>query len=458
MLQDDVGEGQENIQGDRGGRRKRRKGSNPEEDALRTLRPCRIVLRRVDDARRHPGVLSRRQQRRAEEENSTIRKEVPAQSKLKNKWYLPTKALPMDQTTFKVENLCTFRCTSCQGSFGSFSQVTRHKSCPKSHGNYEVTEAKYHTCCLCSKRMLCDRKVINIHVRGHNSLTWQEYMATAAEKDASGDKHTTFGLEKELDRETRLKSEVALISPPLESIYVQRDVYLPEEKTADSIAYLCLFQCTKCKLTMKKWRTFEAHLMRCVKSVKFRSSYLLEARYYRCEICPLKMLCDPVIIRRHYRKTHKIPSSKLTSHLSSCSVSSCQDNFGKQVPMVSPLPKMTSPSEALPKEKTTDMVEDLCIFSCPNCPHFLVKLDSLQKHARRAHSTVLHFSPQLLHEARYHKCKICGVVVLCDRRCIGMHVAKAHHMPIKRYHELKVRDAGAANSGGGCRKRKTSTV
>ncbi len=116
------------------------------------------------------------------------------------------------------------------------------------------------------------------------------------EKDASEDKYSTFGLEKELERETKLKSEVALISPPFESKYILSDVYLPKKKTTDSIANLCLFQCTKCKFTTKKWGIFERH-KRCGVSFKFHSSCVLEARYYRCKVCPLKMLCDTGIIK-----------------------------------------------------------------------------------------------------------------------------------------------------------------
>ncbi len=180
---------------------------------------------------------------------------LPAYSQPTNKRILPPQALPMDQTTFKVANICTFRCLSCHTSFDSLTRTKEHKGCRRGRG-YEVIEARYHTCCLCSKRILCDRTVIKRHVGHHRSKTWQEYLAIAARRDVSENKNSTFGLEKELEMETQremhLKTQVALIRPPLKSMHIHRDVYLPEEKTTRAIAFLCLYQCTKCNTKHQK--------------------------------------------------------------------------------------------------------------------------------------------------------------------------------------------------------------
>ncbi len=210
----------------------------------------------------------------SKKENLTLRKQTPAHPKFRTIQNLLPSAVPLEQTTFKVANLCTFKCLSCHTSFDSAqdTRALRHScSLKQRYGNYEVTEARFHTCCLCSKRIVCDRVMISQHLRtaGHATISWQKYLDIASEKENLKDKSSTFGMEKksalETEREEKLKLQVPAISPPLHEIYLLSDAYLPKDRTTSCIADLCIFQCQKCKSVNKSITTFRSHLKKCVK-------------------------------------------------------------------------------------------------------------------------------------------------------------------------------------------------
>ncbi len=109
----------------------------------------------------------------------------------------------------------------------------------------------------------------------------------------------------ESERLAELRSQVPLVSsPPLGFCSMPEDS-IPKSKTTDIIDNLCIFGCTKCNFRVDKWETMSRHLKRCVKFIKFKTDYLVEARYHRCLICSKPMLCDKIIIRLHASRHDK---------------------------------------------------------------------------------------------------------------------------------------------------------
>ncbi len=43
------------------------------------------------------------------------------------------------------------------------------------------------------------------------------------------------------------------------------------------------------------------------------------------------------------------------------------------------------------------------------------------------------FKPKKVKEARYHKCHVCGEILLCDNVFIRIHTQKSHKLSIKQY-------------------------
>ncbi len=112
-----------------------------------------------------------------------------------------------------------------------------------------------------------------------------------------------FKLESE--RLALLRSNVSVVLPPPPGFCSMPKESVSESKTTDIIDNLCVFGCTKCEFKADMWRKFSCHLKKCVKDVKFKTDYLVEARYHRCSICSKPMLCDKDIIRLHASRHKK---------------------------------------------------------------------------------------------------------------------------------------------------------
>ncbi len=114
----------------------------------------------------------------------------------------------------------------------------------------------------------------------------------------------TLNNEMEMKRLEELRSQVPVVFPPLTGFCSIPKHSVPNSKTTDIIDNLCIFGCTKCDFRIDRWARMSPHLKRCVNNVKFKTDYLVEARYHRCSICSKTMLCDKLIIRLHVNRIH----------------------------------------------------------------------------------------------------------------------------------------------------------
>ena len=393
-----------------------------------------------------------------------LKTKVPVCPKGRTNLVLRPDAVPLENTTFKIANICLFSCSKCGHPFDNLSQLRQHliKACPKGSGGKRVMlEARYHTCCVCSKRIICDRTAIQVHVREHN-VKWKAYLAVATERHRitqTKGHQKEFGTWKE---ELLLKKEVPTVEPPLPLKCVDKH-YFPGICWTSCIANLCLYRCIRCQFKANKWSTLWTHITSCIGSGKFSPLMMVEARYHGCRFCSMVMLCDKKIIKLHYLQTHGMDAGKvdglgnagvavtneetrLTSSKEPLSEASdinkpedkaSNQNLKEGVRAVPALPLPVNPIGTLPDELTTAKVADLCLFACPRCTYTTAGKKSLYHHVTRVEGLSGRFSKELLQEARYHKCQLCGKVMLCERNTIFCHISRAHsQVSREKYIEL----------------------
>ncbi len=247
--------------------------------------------------------------------------------------------IPKEMTTYKVEDLCKFRCSRCPLLTFNFKCFRRHlKACTGSAKSLNIVEARAHLCCICSRRIMCSKEHIRMHVRKHN-LNLKEYtdLALVAEKsntEASRKKLQVEGRydwehrEKERERLEYLRQSMPVFYPPLKTINMS-SADVPREKTTALVVDLCLFRCKFCpsfecsKLDVLNWHKKKRHPEI---SGKLRPDDILEARYvlytscspekaffqhrtfsrryHFCSLCSRRILCDRRLIERHVKNVH----------------------------------------------------------------------------------------------------------------------------------------------------------
>ncbi len=113
-------------------------------------------------------------------EAKELRAQVPVLKSLKK--INPANSIPERETTRAFRNLCTFRCPgeNC-GWFQSHSSRVLHRhltKCQRGSQGFDmrhVAEARYHSCAVCSEKVLCDRGLILKHTLGRHGVRTEEY-------------------------------------------------------------------------------------------------------------------------------------------------------------------------------------------------------------------------------------------------------------------------------------------
>ncbi len=198
---------------------------------------------------------------------------------------MPPQIVRREQTTFKVQNWCTFRCPLCSYPVKSYS--TQRKHMRQRHNKSQcfnpedVEEARVHTCMVCSRRVLCDISLIRSHVKQAHQMTLPEYRKLAGQ---SWKREDCFGLEKEQKEHAETRQRIPAVAPF--STIVVMPSNLPRDKTTTLTGNFCSFRCQGCKsFDTDSYFSLRQHSLTCVSvrdGVKKRGQYdpktVLEAR------------------------------------------------------------------------------------------------------------------------------------------------------------------------------------
>ncbi len=354
-------------------------------------------------------------------------------SKMKNNSFTKTKYSPRTmefhealrdaQVHGEVANKCTFKCPKCKKKLGNMSHlITSHKrhntNCRQlgKGGLVDwIDKAVAHVCKICRLRVPCDRSLLSHHTNFDHNIILADYTTLLKRKD--GDIVAVLQERKEKEDDLAKELELCLKNTPLvplASFNTSSVKGIPKEMTTYKVENLCKFKCSKCSLMASDLSGFRRNLKACTGSATFQTEYIMEARAHLCCICSRRIMCSKETIRDHIKK-HNM-KIKEYSHLALVAENSntqgspnkkervkkrwdweLLDNekhrlagLRRSVPVFyPPLETINVSSVDVTREKTTSLLENLCLFSCNFCSNFECnKYNVLMRHKRKHHPEV----------------------------------------------------------------------
>ncbi len=351
----------------------------------------------------------------------------------------------------EVGDMCSFRCRGCDKIFTSLCSYQNHNYSFKKKGlppcstddgtiwlNF-VEKAVAHRCKLCSKLLLCDKRIMCRHFSSQHKITVSMYMK----------RHLSQKTELDSDTVMKLKRETPIV-PTQFGNYITSPDSVPREKTTNKVENLCIFKC-RCSFHAKSYFSLVAHSKKCKEfsgmvNLKTAAEFVVEARYHCCRVCTRRVLCDKGLINCHIRSAHKYLNNEGYAQLAGKREQHNERerekeatrfaDLLKKVPMITPHKTHITLPNSLPKSMTTDIVENLCKYRCKeeSCSFSASTWSAMGGHMKKNHGLPTStYHPTCLVEARYHKCRFCSRDILCDKNIISRHAHGYHHMSLEQY-------------------------
>ncbi len=312
----------------------------------------------------------------------------------------------------EVENLCKFKCLKCMKKYRSTPTLSMHFS-KTGHGKNNEAEIKKciikmvsHKCKVCSKSVMCDKKVIQTHVKMHNIKTINKYLKMMEKKIPPRNKYSN---NKKVQMEkNRNKIEEADVSK--------------------EVGNLCRYQCPTCKHIYESSGGFRKHVLHTWHidlSKEPSSSFLIKVVAHRCKICSKKVLCDKITLNSHM-SNHAIKSLK--KYIETTNASRVEEKENTIV-LLHKFCKKNSM-----KYEVTGVVGSLCRYKCDKCDYWSQTWFSMRKHCLALEHGPLSAPTQYLTQVVMHKCNVCEELLLADKLFIDVHLRK-HKLTIRKYME-----------------------
>ncbi len=353
--------------------------------------------------------------------------------------------LPVE-ATFEIGNLCLFYCPWCKLDFDNSKKMFNHvmKDCVRQRRRKGtnglvrscILEARYHRCRVCNAILLCDIMLIKKHISFyHDMMSIEKYMS----QTLSSPKIYCNGIMPMLDYKFK-----SLMLSNLERSHV------PKAAITIMVSNKCLFKCDKCEKVHSSMFKFKLHLLECKGNSKFQKNHVVEAVFYDCKICGTRMICDKEPINRHVYFVHGMTLTKYMKHQpknKALYIPKTAENISKsgrqvilpddmpEIPAVPPLKRASNPKNSLPDHLTTEKVGNFCVFACDKCQFKSASWGSMRNHNRHA----VHgprsskYNTKYIKEARYHKCVVCGGIIISDVSIIKTHVNIMHGYNLDQY-------------------------
>ncbi len=199
-------------------------------------------------------------------------------------------------------DLCVFACRTCGKSFTSSTSFGMHKMEHNHRFKYFLTKCLSkgysYRCEICSKLLLCDKAIIQGHMR-------------RAHQSNSGN----MMYEAEI-MQYRTMCKAAIASLPVATDVHEKRVLpvskIPLKEITSVIGNLCTFSCPSCdKREFTAWGTLMKHLKKVhQQSIRYSPTIVTTARYHSCLICPKAVLSDRYILGNHIQRRHKMSLTK----------------------------------------------------------------------------------------------------------------------------------------------------
>ena len=370
---------------------------------------------------------------------------LPQQHSVYNQRERAAKFLEGCPLSSEVGNMCSFRCRGCNKIFTSLWYFKHHSYClqkkglPPCSGDtgnwlHSVEKAVAHKCKMCSKLILCDRERLRRHIQTQHKITVDTYMKKHLSQETKNDSAAVVMLKKKtpiecirLEKEQEAKEKAIRLADlhqrvpmidPLESKKMLPKI-LPRSMTTNVVENLCKYKCKEkyCFFRTSSWYILKHHVKRThgLPTLSYHPELLVEARYHKCRLCSRDILCDKAVISVHARSSHNITLKQFIS-----------GDYGKCTPPKNIMVyKRLFPKDMIPRKFLIEKVTNACTYTCPTCGKKSESWSSFSEHLLRCCGKCK-MEPQYVTEARYHECRLCSRVMLCDNRVVRNHILQTH--------------------------------
>lgn len=295
-----------------------------------------------------------------------------------------------------VDNLCLFKCQTCDAIFHDGISFFRHLRIAKNHVDTSYIDLKNvlvksskHICRECGVAKLNDVFYFGIHLTLEHKMTKLEYCRKHQLEDYRADSHC----KQDESRQSVLKKATL----------------------TDKLGNLCLFKCQTCGVIVKSWNALYQHArysedINDLASNLNLTKALVSSCKHICRECGREKMNDVTLFGLHliyehgmtqaeYRKKHKLEKKREDTHRA--------QNFSK-------------------KGELSSIIGNFCKFKCLVCHLTYTSFSSLRRHERsKKHGkttlTNLNDNPSLIKIVSY-QCKVCTMLVLCDNYSLVLHM------------------------------------
>ncbi len=219
-------------------------------------------------------------------------------------------ALESLEVSHGLEKTCVFACDKCGEKYSPLCDFKKHYiekhsiNIFKSWSYYMVKGFSF-KCTICFKLLLCDKYIIQAHMKQRHSVT------------TTNNKKRAAIFKKHIEYLNLCDSFIQ--STPISNITWHKTLLpmdqVPIQEITPKIGNLCSFTCPECDLThvSPNWQMFVKH---CRKVhgfyIRYKPSLLSVARCHACLLCPKAVLCDRSFISKHLA-THNMKLKKYES-------------------------------------------------------------------------------------------------------------------------------------------------
>ncbi len=280
----------------------------------------------------------------------------------------------------KVANMCKYQCNECSKIIKGWYNLKAHfatKHGCKAISYFElinlVSESVCHKCMICSEHVLCDTLFLGRHFKTHDLLIGQ-YRSIFGCDTSRGKVDATF--------------------------------------SNDVIGNMCVYECETCKRQFDNSRKFTRHLRAASHGDSSKSSLgLRKIVYHKCQVCSKLILCDNYLLDQHICQYHKLSVEKY-----------CESKGIK----IEGKEYIKLKQSYLNTLTISNVIENLCIFSCSICSQRYGSSASFRRHISKHKQKPCKPVEKCMVRSYSYKCDICSRLMLCDRQVICHHRRLVH--------------------------------
>ncbi len=298
---------------------------------------------------------------------------------------MPPGSLPDDQMTHvEVSLLCLFTCPRCNFETDSWQELFHHLTPCIGNNAFStdyIKEARYHKCAICKCCILGDFNFISGHYKATHKISRKDqYLQICREKPCVGKTEKPGTVQARLVAKThsafagnRLSSsEKATVPQQARKECSNRTFDLAVVPRSLIARNLCQFKCLCCGKTFDSSLLLREHRRRgrpCQGAVLLDVNVVIKIVSYECGLCKRLLLCDEQKLKEHLRRVHRTTKKQYFAEVGQRTENETRiERLRQSVPVVPVFGLYSvSPPSAIPRDKVTREVENLCIFQCPKC-------------------------------------------------------------------------------------------